>query len=110
MPGKLIGALVGAIAVYVCTPTLSRAQAHFAPGVANIRDYAVPQPGLYVAVYNYGYVTSTLTDNNGIKVNQVAIGNVPAVPVSCGHMRTLGSLGGTWAYVANIGGLQGRKR
>src|SRR5262245_25180870 len=77
MTGKLIGALVGAIAVYVCTPTLSRAQAHFAPGVANIRDYAVPQPGLYVAIYNYGYETSTLTDNSGIKINQVVIGNVP---------------------------------
>jgi hypothetical protein len=58
-------------------PTLTLAQAHFAPGVANIRDYAVPAPGLYVAVYNYGYETSDLTDNNGNKVNQVFVGNNP---------------------------------
>ena len=53
------------------------AQAHFAPGVANIRDYAEPEPGLYVAVYNYGYTTSTLTDNGGNKISQVVVGSVP---------------------------------
>jgi hypothetical protein len=58
-------------------PAMAVGQAHFGPGVANIRDYAVPEPGLYAAVYNYGYDTSTLTDNNGIKLNQVFIGNTP---------------------------------
>jgi hypothetical protein len=28
--------------------------------------------------YNYAYNTSTLTDNGGIKINQVFIGNIPA--------------------------------
>ena len=28
---------------------------HFAPGVPSIRDFAMPEPGLYGLVYNYGY-------------------------------------------------------
>jgi len=35
-----------------------QAQAHYQPGVANIRDYSTPEPGLYLAVYNYGCLTS----------------------------------------------------
>jgi hypothetical protein len=58
-------------------PALALGQAHFAPGVANIRDNALPETGLYAAIYNYDYVTSELTDNNGNKVNQVFIGNTP---------------------------------
>ena len=58
-------------------PLIATAQAHFAPGVANIRDYAVPAPGLYLAAYNYGYTTSTITDNSGNKISQVVIGSVP---------------------------------
>jgi len=27
---------------------------HFNGGVMNIRDYRMPDPGLYAAVYNYG--------------------------------------------------------
>jgi hypothetical protein len=42
----------------VATPS-ARAQAHFSPGVANIRDYAVPaEEGLFFVDYNYGYLTS----------------------------------------------------
>jgi hypothetical protein len=59
-------------------PAMVVGQAHFGPGVGNIRDYSVPEPGLYAVVYNYGYNTSTLTDNNGIKINQVFVGNIPA--------------------------------
>ena len=61
----------------VCFSLPLLAQAHFAPGVANIRDYAVPEPGLYLAIYNYGYVTSNLTDNDGNQIKQVLIGPNP---------------------------------
>ena len=61
----------------LCAPTLVYGQAHFAPGVANIRDYAEPAPGLYLGVYNYGYVTSELTDNSGNKINQIVVGGTP---------------------------------
>jgi hypothetical protein len=46
---------------------------HFAPGVANIRDYTVPDPGFYGAVYNYWYSTDRLNDRNGNKVNSVTV-------------------------------------
>src|SRR5437879_5823384 len=64
--------------------SLTFAQAHFAPGVANIRDYAVPEPGLYAPIYNYSYQTSNLTDNNGNQITQVLIGppGGPSVPLN----------------------------
>jgi hypothetical protein len=51
---------------------------HFAPGVANIRDYTVPDPGFYGVVYNYYYTSDRLNDNNGNKVNSVTVGPAPA--------------------------------
>jgi hypothetical protein len=60
--------LFGAIAT-----TTANAQDHFAPGVANLRDYSVPPPGSYGALYNYGYVTSRFNDANGNQINSVTI-------------------------------------
>src|SRR5436189_4817894 len=47
---------------------------HFTPGLPNIRDLAVPEPGFYVVVYNYGYFTDRLNDSNGNKLSSVALG------------------------------------
>ena len=47
---------------------------HFVPGVPNIRDLAVPAPGFYGVVYNYGYFTDRLNDANGNKISSVTIG------------------------------------
>jgi hypothetical protein len=47
---------------------------HYAPGVANIRDFAVPEPGFYAVVYNYNYRTDSLNDANGNKTSSVTIG------------------------------------
>jgi hypothetical protein len=58
-------------------PAVAFGQSHFGPGVANIRDYAVPEPGVYAAVYNYGYIMSDLTDNSGNSVRQILVGNTP---------------------------------
>ena len=30
---------------------------HYAPGVVNIRDFAMPEPGFYGVLYNYAYTT-----------------------------------------------------
>jgi hypothetical protein len=46
---------------------------HYAPGVANIRDYTVPEPGFYAAMYDYWYWTGQLNDRNGNKVNSITI-------------------------------------
>jgi len=52
---------------------------HFAPGVFNIRDFAMPPPGFYGALYNYFYTTDRLNDRNGNKVHSVTIGPGPGV-------------------------------
>jgi len=45
----------------------------YAGGVRNIRDFAVPDPGLYVALYNYGYLTNQLNDRHGDAIDDVTI-------------------------------------
>jgi hypothetical protein len=57
---------------------------HFVPGVANIRDLAVPAPGFYGVVYNYGYSTTRLNDANGDKANSVTIGGGAGPGVTLG--------------------------
>jgi hypothetical protein len=38
---------------------------HFNGGVLNIRDYVVPDPGFYGAIYNYYYTTGQFNNSNG---------------------------------------------
>lgn len=59
--------------------TIGIAQAHAAEighyngGFLNIRDYFVPEPGLYAAVYNYFYTTNRLNDRHGDTIDSVTI-------------------------------------
>jgi len=46
---------------------------HFAPGVLNIRDFAMPAPGVYGVIYNYGYMTDQLNDPDGNEIDAVTI-------------------------------------
>jgi hypothetical protein len=46
---------------------------HYAPGVVNIRDFAVPEPGLYGVLYTYAYTTDRLNDADGNEVGSVTI-------------------------------------
>jgi hypothetical protein len=46
---------------------------HFNGGVMNIRDYFVPEPGIYGAVYNYFYTTDRLNDRNGDEITSITI-------------------------------------
>ena len=50
---------------------------HFAPGVMNIRDFAVPDPGFYGVIYNYYYKTDRINDSQGNKVKSVTIAGTP---------------------------------
>jgi hypothetical protein len=81
---KPIAVFTFAVALWASMSPVARAQAHYTPGLASIRDYSVPEPGLYVAIYNYDYQTSNLTDNNGNKTTQVVLGppNGPNLPVN----------------------------
>jgi len=46
---------------------------HFNGGVMNIRDYVVPEPGFYGAIYNYFYTTGQLNNSNGDEIKSVTI-------------------------------------
>jgi len=76
---RWIGLAVG-LAV-VMTVSVSAATAgelgHFNPGVPNIRDFVVPEPGLYGMVYNYFYTSDRLNDRKGKKVDSVTINPGP---------------------------------
>jgi hypothetical protein len=74
MKPKAVARLMLLAASSLSAPTLLLGQAHYSPGTASIRDYAMPDPGMYLAVYNYGYDTTFLADNSGNKINQVLIG------------------------------------
>lgn len=48
---------------------------HYMPGVASIRDFAVPEaPGFYYAQYNLYYTTDTYNDRNGKSVKSINVG------------------------------------
>ena len=62
------------IVIAVITAATAYAQSdHYLPGIYNIRDLAIPEPGFYGAVYNYGYLTDNLKDSSGNKISSVTI-------------------------------------
>jgi hypothetical protein len=77
------GILILLCAVHTTTATAGEI-GHFVPGVANIRDLAVPDPGFYGIVYNYGYRTSSLNDANGNKISSVTVGSASGPNVTLG--------------------------
>ena len=46
---------------------------HYTPGVMNIRDFLVPEPGWYALIYNYFYTSDQFNDANGNPINSVTI-------------------------------------
>lgn len=47
---------------------------HFAGNTSNIRDFLVPpEPGVYVAFYNYWYTTDQINDSNGNPINSITL-------------------------------------
>jgi len=63
------------VVLAVLTATGARASeiGHYAGGFLNIRDFFVPEPGIYAGVYNYFYTTDRLNDANGNKVSSITI-------------------------------------
>ncbi len=57
---------------------------HFNGGVMNIRDYVVPEPGLYGAIYNYFYTSGQLNNSNGDEIKSVTIKPGPGPGVTLG--------------------------
>jgi hypothetical protein len=50
---------------------------HYAGGMMDIRDYFVPDPGFYGALYNYYYPSDRYNDQSGHKVSSVTINPGP---------------------------------
>jgi hypothetical protein len=65
---------IALVALLRAAPGFAGEIGHYAPGVYNIRDFFVPDPGLYFTVYNVFYTTDTLRDRSGDKVRSVTIG------------------------------------
>jgi hypothetical protein len=70
-PTLFAAALVGVVATSISAE--AGEIGHYAGGFMNLRDYFVPDPGFYGALYNYGYTTDQLNDSNGNKVKSVTI-------------------------------------
>jgi hypothetical protein len=61
--------------VCFCGVAQARELGHYAPGVVNIRDFAVPpQPGFYYLQYNLYYSANTYKDRNGDSVDALTVG------------------------------------
>src|SRR5215472_4555573 len=72
-----VTARVLAVVAGVLACTGSRASAgeigHFNPAILSIRDYAMPAPGFYGALYNLWYTTDQLNGANGNAASSVTI-------------------------------------
>ena len=64
-----------ACATLICAGSVVQAAeiGHYAPGVVNIRDFAMPEPGLYGVLYTYEYTTDRLNDADGNEIDSVTI-------------------------------------
>ena len=76
-----VGLLLATIGLFLNTGDV-RAQAHFSPGLPNIRDFVMPEPGYYGLLYNYWYDTSRLNDRDGNKVSSITINPGPGSGVT----------------------------
>ena len=71
---RLTGILLLAVALCAAARTAQAAEiGHFNGGILNIRDYFVPESGLYGGLYNYFYHTGRLNDRHGDAIHSVTI-------------------------------------
>lgn len=69
--------LVTGIVFLLSTANLSGSElGHFNPGLPNIRDFFVPDPGFYYIQYNFYYTSDTYKDRHGHSLNKVAVGPI----------------------------------
>lgn len=74
---------------------------HFSPGVPNIRDFVMPEPGFYGVAYNYGYTSDRLNDRNGNKVSSVTVGPGSGVTLNVDVDVDVYALAPTFIWVSN---------
>ena len=69
--------MVAAVLLAACGPARAGDAGHFVGGMMDTRDYFVPDPGFYAALYNYFYTTDRYNDQNGNKVSSVTVNPGP---------------------------------
>jgi hypothetical protein len=62
------------MALSVGLPARAAEVGHYGGGLMNIRDFAMPEPGFYINVYNYGYTTDRVNDSHGDRVDTLNVG------------------------------------
>jgi len=55
---------------------------HYSGGLLNIRDYFVPEPGVYASVYNYFYTTDRYNNQSGNQVSSITVNPGPGPGVT----------------------------
>jgi hypothetical protein len=55
------------------TSSLAGDAGHYAGGMMDTRDYFMPDPGLYGALYNYFYTTDRYNDQNGNQITSITL-------------------------------------
>ncbi|MGH7982825.1 MAG: hypothetical protein ACREFF_06720 [Candidatus Udaeobacter sp.] len=71
--GKTLDLAVIVVALTFVSNTRPGEIGHFNGGVMNIREYVMPDPGFYTAIYNYFYMTDQVNNSNGEAINSVII-------------------------------------
>lgn len=77
---KIVLPLIVAASVANFTTLRAEEIGHFNGGVMDIRDYFMPDPGVYGVVYNYYYFSDRLNNANGDKITSETI-ETPGGPV-----------------------------
>jgi len=67
------------VAALLCACALARAGdvGHYAGGMMNTRDYFMPDPGFYGALYNYFYTTDRYNNQSGNQVSSITVSPGP---------------------------------
>src|SRR5262249_57376785 len=71
---RLTRILLLTVALWAAALTVHAAEiGHFNGGILIIRDYFVPEPGIYGGLYNYFYHTGRLNDRHGDEITSVTV-------------------------------------
>lgn len=73
---------VAAVLLVATGPACAGDAGHYVGGMMDIRDYFVPDPGFYGALYNYFYTTDRYNDQNGNRVSSTTLPGGSGSPVS----------------------------
>ena len=78
----LLHLIVAALLLAASGPARAGDAGHYVGGMMDIRDYFVPDPGFYAALYNYFYTSDRYNDQNGNRLSSTTLPGGSGSPVS----------------------------